>query len=625
MTKLLDKERDVETGVPSRIEEVEPKTARTVGMVGACFLLFGVGMWLWNAYRTTAETPPPFRPFLVYTWCVLGVGSLLFHAVRDRAVNVQRAYGFLGRLVLLLGACFALIGVGSAWVGLTSAIIVASVFGLLVLIATAGPFVRDELSCDCPVEPPPPESLLPRLGYLAKKGVGKVIGFFPRWGEGLATNSLIQQVTIVGAIGVAAFVATVGFLVNAYPSLNFPLYGYVGLILGLLFVLPSTASDPSSSWRDSALYTVGVIGLVLAAAGFSPVFTDWLGLQETMLPHGLVFGLLGFAYLWAFIGVKGSDSEVGYNAAVLLATAGVMVFALTVLRAFVPALSFEPPSYRVPAAFFLLLVSGLYALLGMMHASDSRLLIMTRRELAAFFYSPIAYIVIGGMAILAWWMFLDFVELLSPAAALQRQIVIQEPIIRSYFWSLVPVFCLMFFVPMITMRLLSEEQRTGTLEVLLTAPVGEGLIVLSKFFAALIFFMVAWLTWAVGPVALRVIGQESFDYRPILSFYLGVAFITSGFLSMGLFCSSLTRNQIIAFLLGAVGILLAMVPWFMLTSAPADASETKLEVLRQISFLNQLFEFVHGKVFVKFIVFHLSLTVLWLFLTMKVLEARKWR
>src|SRR5262245_56544083 len=83
MTKLMDKERDMEAmGTPSRIEEVEPKMARTVGMVGACFLLFGIGMWVWNAYKTTAETPPPFRPVLVYLWCVLGVGCLLFHAVR---------------------------------------------------------------------------------------------------------------------------------------------------------------------------------------------------------------------------------------------------------------------------------------------------------------------------------------------------------------------------------------------------------------------------------------------------------------------------------------------------------------------------------------------------------------
>src|SRR5437879_3140322 len=133
--------------------------------------------------------------------------------------------------------------------------------------------------------------------------------------------------------------------------------------------------------------------------------------------------------------------------------------------------------------------------------------------------------------------------------------VFAEPIIRFYFIAWWPVITTIFIVPVLTMRLLSEEQRTGTLEVLFTAPVGETVVVLSKFLASWIFFMLTWVPWGLFLVALRVEGGQPFEYRPLLSFYIAMACSGAAFLAMGLFFSSLTRNQIVSAILTFVGML----------------------------------------------------------------------
>src|SRR5262249_53256462 len=113
-----------------------------------------------------------------------------------------------------------------------------------------------------------------------------------------------------------------------------------------------------------------------------------------------------------------------------------------------------------------------------------------------------------------------------------------------------------FIVPVLTMRLLSEEKRSGTLEVLLTAPVDEFAVVMSKFFAALITFVVLCLPWGVFLIGLRVVGGKPFDYQAMLSFFIALVVSGSGFIAMGLFFSSLTRNQIASAVLTFAGMVL---------------------------------------------------------------------
>src|SRR6202011_3337751 len=91
-----------------------------------------------------------------------------------------------------------------------------------------------------------------------------------------------------------------------------------------------------------------------------------------------------------------------------------------------------------------------------------------------------------------------------------------EPIVLPYIFDIIPVLMQMILVPVITMRLIAEEKRSGTLEVLLTAPVNESTVVIGKFLAAWLFYLLTWVPWWLYLIALRYMGGEPFDYRPIL-------------------------------------------------------------------------------------------------------------
>jgi ABC-type transport system involved in multi-copper enzyme maturation permease subunit len=279
----------------------------------------------------------------------------------------------------------------------------------------------------------------------------------------------------------------------------------------------------------------------------------------------------------------------------------------------------------VPSGLLLLSLGVVYAVLSASLCSDNRMIVLFRRELAAFFYSPLAYIVLISFALISWWFFWQFVATLYGRLTLDE---IMEPVITRYLLTMFPIICVIVTVPVLTMRLLSEEHRTGTLEVLLTAPVGEGTVVLSKFLAALVFYLLIWAPWGLCLIALRIEGGQPFEYRPLLSFYIMVACTGAAFLSMGLFFSSLTRSQIAAAILTFVGMLLLTVTYFakeLLAQTQPTAASGWVPVLTHISYLELWITSLFGEITPKFYVFPLSATVLWLFLTTKVLESRKWR
>jgi ABC-type uncharacterized transport system permease subunit len=127
-------------------------------------------------------------------------------------------------------------------------------------------------------------------------------------------------------------------------------------------------------------------------------------------------------------------------------------------------------------------------------------------------------------------------------------------------------------------------------------------------------------------VALRVEGGEPFEYRPLLSFYLMVLFTSAGFVSMGLFFSSLTRNQIIAAVLTFMGMLIMTVFFFVQAFIERqNPTSAWLPILKQMSYLDLWISSLQGDITPKYYVFHISAAVFWLFLTVKVLESRRWR
>jgi ABC-2 type transport system permease protein len=198
--------------------------------------------------------------------------------------------------------------------------------------------------------------------------------------------------------------------------------------------------------------------------------------------------------------------------------------------------------------------------------------------------------------------------------------------VATYIIGWWPVIVLTIIVPLITMSLLSDEKRTGTLEVLLTAPVGESSVVLSKFLAAFLFFLLTFIPWALYLVAFRIEVGQPFEYRPLLTFFFALACTGAGFLAMGEFFSSITRSQIGAFILAFVGMLGMLGIYFLkLVVDQRSPGSPWSDVLEHASYIDLWMKSMNGLLVPSHLVFHVSAAVFWLFLTIKVLESRKWR
>ena len=160
------------------------------------------------------------------------------------------------------------------------------------------------------------------------------------------------------------------------------------------------------------------------------------------------------------------------------------------------------------------------------------ILTIAKRELAGLFFSPIAYVVLGAFAIGASTFFLQGFEPGQPAS------------MRSTFDAV--VWLLVFLAPAISMRLISEELRSGTFERLMTSPVSDAQVVLGKWLGALVFFCVMLLPLVVHAIALELVGSP--ELGPIVTGMLGLVLVGALYLAIGVFASAWSQNQIIAFL-----------------------------------------------------------------------------
>src|SRR5262249_48054159 len=151
------------------------------------------------------------------------------------------------------------------------------------------------------------------------------------------------------------------------------------------------------------------------------------------------------------------------------------------------------------------------------------------------------------------------------------------------------------------------------------SPVNEPAVVVSKLLGALAFYLLIWLPWGLYLVALRVEGGQPFDYRPPIGFFVVLAVTGVNFLSMGLFFSSLTRNQIIAAVLTFAGMLALLLAFFLKDFFdPGSAAEV---VFTHVGFIDLWIKSLQGNVAPRDLLLHLSFGVFWLFLTVKVLES----
>lgn len=428
-----------------------------------------------------------------------------------------------------------------------------------------------------------------------------------------------------------------GVLISIIPyrgpvGAHFLPYGLVALGMGLLFLLAFVRNEVEDRVRDMALYVLGGVGAATALVGFG--YSNIEG--SFLLPNGLLLILLGFFFLWAFAGLRGMSDDLGYKAALAIGALGALAVLVALARSMPHWLAqtnvFAGRGWLAGAAPYLmpngivLVISGLlYVGLSLGLTSDQPYVVMTRRQLGAYFNSPVAYFMLVMFSVVACFSFGNYVlDWLWDGFTNKPATAVPEPIIRPLFFNLVPVFCLVFVVPVLTMNLLSEEHRTGTLEMTLTTPQEETTIVLAKFTAALFLFLLTWVPWAMYLVALRVGGGQPFDYQPFLAWLIVLVFTGAGFVSMGLFFSSLTKNQLTAAVFTFVGMLI-LVGVFLLMETPQNQGSFWYKVSNQVSFLFLWRDSLRGQLAVYQLFYHLSVTAFWLFLTVKVLESRKWR
>jgi ABC-2 type transport system permease protein len=246
-------------------------------------------------------------------------------------------------------------------------------------------------------------------------------------------------------------------------------------------------------------------------------------------------------------------------------------------------------------------------------------LTLTRRELGTFFMSPTGYFIIAAAVFL---MGLSFDSLLILLKGEGMPVPVTQLYYSTpYFW-----FVLLIASPVITMRLFALEKYSGTFETLMTTPVSDLQVVLAKFTAAMIFYTVLWLPSLAAMLTLRhyMSQPDEFDGGLLGSTFLGILLLGGLFVSLGCFASAMTKSQIVAamigFTLGFSLFLLSMLSGHL----PMDAG-WQSAVMSQISLVDQMNDFARGMVDTRHVVFYVTVTFLFLFLTLRVVESRRWK
>jgi len=239
-----------------------------------------------------------------------------------------------------------------------------------------------------------------------------------------------------------------------------------------------------------------------------------------------------------------------------------------------------------------------------------------RRELAALFLSPLAYGLMAFFLLVmgaSCWMLVQTLAAGAPAAT-----VMGELLGSIFFWLAV-----LLTAPLLTMRPLAEERRNGTLETLLTAPVRDPAIVLAKYAGALTCYLALWLPTLLYIVLLRRLPAEPAPMDPgqLAAGYLGAAMVGADLLAIGLFVSSFCRQQLLA-AMAAFGLGMAL---FLLGFLPYVAAGPWWQNnALYASVVAHMLDFSQGVVDTRAVAFHLINSVLFLYLTVQSLRARRW-
>ena len=259
--------------------------------------------------------------------------------------------------------------------------------------------------------------------------------------------------------------------------------------------------------------------------------------------------------------------------------------------------------------------------------SVRNVILIFKKELLSFFSSFVAYAVIAVFLAITGYLFysllanfsiLSFQAQANPMIARQHNLLnINETVVRPLFGNISMIMLLM--TPLLTMRLLAEEKKSGTMELLLTYPVRDSEVVVGKYLACLVVLLALLLPTATYPALLVVWGEP--EIMPIVTGYLGLFLLGSAFIALGVFASSVTENQIVAASL-AVGILFFF--WLMSYSV-TFVSPGIGQIISYIAISEHLDSLAKGVVDTEDIVYYLGFVLVFLFLTLRAVEANRWR
>jgi len=255
----------------------------------------------------------------------------------------------------------------------------------------------------------------------------------------------------------------------------------------------------------------------------------------------------------------------------------------------------------------------------------SKLLAIFSREWRSLIVSPIAAVSIAMFLLVSGYLFYSIVIVASTQTRMMLRMQQMLPQLNANEVILTPSLrnlsvILLLIVPILTMRLMAEEKKQKTSELLLTSPVTVTQIILGKYFAVLALYGVMLGLTLYMPLLLARFG--TILWWPVLSGYLGLFLVGAVFLSVGLLASSLTENQMIA---AMISFSLLLVMWLLGWAGAATADSQVGPLLTNLSILEHLNNFLAGLIDTKDVVYLLGLVAIGLFLTHRVMESQRWR
>ena len=252
------------------------------------------------------------------------------------------------------------------------------------------------------------------------------------------------------------------------------------------------------------------------------------------------------------------------------------------------------------------------------------ILAIAQKELKSYFASPIAYIVIGVFTLLYGYFYIAILAYFVRQSMQMNQfgggpqaLNINQMMIRNLLQNV--TILILFMLPAITMRTYSEEKRSGTIELLLTSPVTDFQIVLGKFLGALLLYSTMLAVTLIHVAILFVYGNP--EWKPILTAYLGLLLLGGCFISVGLFISTLTKNQVVAFMV-TFGVFLFL---WVITWIGSFAGPTMDSLTQYLSIIDHFDDFGKGVIDTTHLIYYVSFITFGLFLTAKSVDSERWR